>query len=265
MRPAENHICICRQLGAVSEAAALAAETWVGRGDGNEAEFTAGRAMQAALDDLPWTGRVVGGRRGDGAFPLPTGTLTGAAAATGLPGVAWEDWQEQVEWDWLVKPLQGREALADGREGAVAAIAAGPPGSLPAVPEMYLEKIVVPAEARGLVDIDRPLADNLRAVAVGLGRPVEQITVGILDRARHKDLVAAVRECGARVHLFADGDLAGSLAVAMGGGSVDLAVGIGGATAGIMTAVAMRALDGEVQARLWPVSRRQVEEIRALG
>jgi fructose-1,6-bisphosphatase II len=133
------------------------------------------------------------------------------------------------------------------------------------VPEMYMQKIVVPGEAAGVKEIDAPVADNVRAVAAALGRPPSELSVVILDRPRHEELIAQVKKSGARVTLIGDGDISAGIAAAARVPGVDMSIGIGGSTEGIITAAALQCIAGQIQARFWPVSRHQVEQLRALS
>jgi fructose-1,6-bisphosphatase II len=134
-----------------------------------------------------------------------------------------------------------------------------------AVPEMYMQKLVVPGEAAKVVDLDAPVAKNVAAVAAALDRDAGDIVVVVLDRPRHEELIAQVRSTGARVRLIPDGDVSAGLAVAIADSGVDMYIGIGGSTEGILTAAALRSMGGEIQARFWPVSRYQVEQAKAVG
>jgi fructose-1,6-bisphosphatase II len=171
---------------------------------------------------------------------------------------------EPGTWELAVDPLEGHAALARGSDGALAMLAAGPSGSIMAVPEMYMQKMIVAGQAATAIDIDAPVADNVKAVAAALGRRPEDLRVLVLDRARHEDLIAQIRRSGARLTLIEDGDVSAGIAAAVQAG-VDMYVGIGGSTEGIITAAALRCLGGEIQARFWPVSRHQVEQVRAAG
>ncbi len=144
-------------------------------------------------------------------------------------------------------------------------IAAGPPGSLKPVPEMYMQKLIVPAAAAGVIDLDAQVIANLHAVASALGRRTEDLVVVVLDRPRHEELIAQIKRAGARVRLVSDGDVSAGIAVAAADEEVDMCIGIGGSTEGILTAAALRCLGGEMQARFWPVSRHQVEMVKAAG
>jgi len=144
-------------------------------------------------------------------------------------------------------------------------IAAGPLGSLMPVPEMYMQKLIVPSEAADAIDLDALVGENMKGVAAALGRRLQDLSVVVLDRPRHEDLIAQIRASGASVRLVSDGDVSAGLAVASRDVGVDMCIGIGGSTEGILTAAALRCLGGEMQARFWPVSRHQVELVRAAG
>jgi fructose-1,6-bisphosphatase II len=242
--------CGCRHFQAVTESAALAAAQWMGRGDGLAAAAAARSAMAEALADASVKVRIVAAKGSSGPGPLRMGDELGAA---------------EERWDAVVLPLEGMEPLARGVEGALCMLAAGPPGSLLAVPEMYMQKVMVAGPAAGAVDMDAPVARNLKNIAAALGRPLEELVVVVLDRPRHEDLAAQVREAGARLRLIPDGDISAGIAAAVREAGVDVCIGIGGSIEAVLAAAALRCLDGEIQARFWPVSRRQVEQLQSLG
>lgn len=260
--------CICGHFAVVTEDASLAAAAWLGRGDGLAADLAARDAMAKGLAQVPVKGRVVAGRGGTSdCGGLRVGAETGSEAG---PWFAGDGEATQAEgdagtWDIVVDPLQALKSLADGTDGALAVLAAGPAGSLMHVPEMYMQKFIVPSGAAGSVDFDAPVAKNIKAVAAALGRRPEDLVVVVLDRPRHEILVKEVREAGARVRLIPDGDVSAGIAVAAGDPGVDMCVGIGGSTEGILTAAALRCMGGEVLARFWPVSRHQVDALMAAG
>ena len=258
--------CLCQEFVAVSEAAATAAAVWLGRGDGLSADLAAREAMLGALDGMPFRARVVVGRGGmNSPCELRLGQEVGAGWAGGNGSAAPEGKVAEAQmWELAVDALEGRNAVAKGQAGALAVIAAGPAGSFMAVPEMYMQKIVVPREAAGAIDINASVADNIKAVAAALGRQASELSVIILDRPRHEDLVSQVMGSGARVSLIGDGDISAGIAVAARVPGIDMAIGIGGSTEGIITAAALRCLQGEIEARFWPVSRHQVEQLNAL-
>lgn len=260
--------CICQRFTVVTEGAALAAAQWLGRGDGLAADSAAREAMAAELCRLLIRGRVVAGRSGgSGPHALSVGEEVGDpsgpwfSSRPGSEGLT----VDPEPWDLALDPLQAPSSLARGADGAMTTMAVGPAGSLMPVPEMYMQKIVVPREAAGAVDLDAPVEKNIKELAAALGRKPAEMVVVVLDRPRHEGLVEQIRLTGARVRLILDGDVSASLAAATGDAGVDMYIGIGGSTEGIMTAAALRCLGGEIQARFWPVSRHQVELARAAG
>jgi len=253
----------------VTEVAALAAADWMGRGDAVAAVGAARGAMAGQLGRLPIKARIVAGRSGGPCCEgLCVGDEVGSETGPWLPP-SFEQGQWLSDppdmWDLVVDPIQAPEPLARGTDGALAMIAAGPAGSLLQVPEMYMQKLIVPPEAVGKVDLDAPVIENVKAVAAALGRTPAELDVVILDRPRHEDLIEQVRRSGARIKLITDGDVSAGLAVASGDAGVDMYIGIGGSTEGILAAAALRCLGGEMQARFWPVSRHQVELVKNAG
>jgi len=260
--------CVCDRFASVTEAAALAAAEWVGRGDGLAGDLAAREAMAAQLARLPFRARVVAARGGHQASSaLRVGDEVGIDSGP-RPDNSIGDRGEGDEcplWELAVDPLEGHAPLARGSDGALAMLAVGPPGSIMAVPEMYMQKMIVAGEAAAAIDIDAPVVENIRAVAAALGRRPQDLSVVVLDRARHEDLIAQVKRSGARLRLIEDGDASAGIAAAVRDAWVDMYIGIGGSTEGIITAAALRCLGGEIQARFWPVSRHQVEQVRATG
>jgi fructose-1,6-bisphosphatase II len=260
--------CICQRFTVVTEGAALAAAQWLGRGDGLAADGAAREAMAAELGRLFIRGRVVAGRSGgSGPHALHVGEEVGDpsgpwfSSRPGSEGLT----VDPEPWDLALDPLQAPNSLGRGADGAMTTMAAGPSGSLMPVPEMYMQKLVVPREAAGAVDLDASVEKNIKELGSALGRKPAELVVVVLDRPRHEGLVEQIRQTGARVRLILDGDVSASLAAATGDAGVDMYIGIGGSTEGIMTAAALRCLGGEIQARFWPVSRHQVELARAAG
>jgi fructose-1,6-bisphosphatase/sedoheptulose 1,7-bisphosphatase-like protein len=225
--------CVCGRFSSVTEGAALAAAEWTGRGDGLAADLAAREAMAAELAQMPFRARVVAGRGGNEApNVLRLGDEVGGEsdsqrAAGLLAGGAAGGYDY---WDLAVVPLEGHAALAAGEDGAVAMIAAGPSGSLMSVPDMYMQKLVVPGEAAAVIDIEASVASNVSAVAAALGRRSSDLIVVVLDRPRHEELIAQIRRSGARLKLIADGDLSAGLAAAARDAGADMCIGIGGST-----------------------------------
>jgi fructose-1,6-bisphosphatase II len=250
--PSDHDGCYCSRFASVTEAAALAAAGWLGRDDAVAADTAARNAMAKELARMAIRGRVVAGRAGAAEGSIAVGSVIGSGEASEV-------------WDLAIDPLQAPNCLARGRGGALAMLAAGPAGSLMPVPEMYMQKLIVPSGAAAGIDLDAPLCDNLSAVATALGRRPADLTVVVLDRPRHEDLISQIRRCGARVVLISDGDVSAGAAVAMADSGVDMCVGIGGSTEGILTAAILRCAGGEMQARFWPISRQQVDMVREAG
>jgi len=239
--------CYCESYARATERAALAAARWLGRDDALAAEEAAISGMARTLDSLPIEGRVViGGDDGS----LAHGTTLG------LGGRA---------VDLAIDPLEGRGIVARGGNGAMSMIAVGEAGSLVTLPDMYMRKMAVGPRARGKIDINAPIAQNIESIAEAFGRRVNDITTIVLDRPRHHDLVEDIRLAGARIKLIQDGDVTASISAAIRGTNDHLSVGIGGTRQAVMTAAALRCLGGELQAQLWPTTRGEIEQAREEG
>lgn len=231
---------LAMELVRVTEAAALAAGRWVGRGDKNGGDGAAVDAMRKLLSTVSMRGVVVIGEGEKDEAPM---LFNGEEVGTG----------EGPEVDVAVDPIDGTTMMAEGRPNSIAVIAVAERGTMfdPSA-VFYMEKIAVGAEAAGKIDISKPAAYNIEAVAKAKGKDVADVTVVILDRPRHADLIREVREAGAKVRLISDGDVASAVAAAQPDNSVDIMMGIGGTPEGIIAAVAMKCLGGEIQGRLWP-------------
>jgi fructose-1,6-bisphosphatase II len=240
--------CLCEAYARATERAALAAARWLGRADQESAEQAADTGMADALAELPIAGRIVIGA--DDGKPLAVGDTIGLGG-------------EQV--DLALDALEGRGVVARGGHGAMSMIAVGEPGSLLALPPMYMRTLAVGPRARGAASLtDRP-GDIVSAIAAAFGRNVNDITTIVLDRPRHHDLIEDLRATGARIKLIQDGTVTASISAAVRGTNDHLAIGIGGTRQAIMSAAALRALGGEVQAQLWPTSRREIELAKEYG
>jgi fructose-1,6-bisphosphatase II len=239
--------CVCESFARATERAALAAARWLGRDDQQAAEEAATSGMVRTLAELPVEGRIVIGAD-EGSLALGT--------VVGLGGRA---------VDLALDPLEGRSIVARGGSGAMSMIAVGEAGSLVTLPDMYMRKMAVGPRARGKIDINRPMAENIEAIAEAFERRPNDITTIILDRPRHHDLIEEVRAAGARIKLIQDGDVTASISAAIRGTNDHLAVGIGGTRQAVMTAAALRCLGGELQAQLWPTSRSEIEQAREQG
>jgi fructose-1,6-bisphosphatase II len=238
----------------VTEAAAVASARLMGRGDRNEADRLATEAMRAAMDEIHMVGTIVIGEgERDQAPMLYIGEQVGAQEAHQDEGAP--------EIDIAVDPLEGTNLVATGSANAITVLAASERGGLVHAPDTYLEKLCVGPTAAGHVDIERPAAENVEAIASALGRRTTDITIVILERPRHESLIGEVRSTGARIKLISDGDLSAAISCAVSGTNVHAVMGIGGAPEGVITAAALRCLGGEIQARF----RFRNEEERARG
>ncbi|HTP26815.1 MAG TPA: class II fructose-bisphosphatase [Anaeromyxobacteraceae bacterium] len=238
----------------ITEAAALAAARLRGRGDRNGAGQAAVEAMRRGLGALPVDGLVViGAGERDEAPMLYVGERVGRCA----------DGDDEVEM--AVDSLEGTNLCATGAPNAISALVIGPRGSILRLPPAYMEKIAVGPRARGTIDITKSPAENLRAVAAALCKSVEDLTVVILDRPRHEKLMRKVREAGARIKLIGDGDVVGALSTCFSESGVDVLLGTGGASEGVVSAAALRCLGGDIQGRLAWRSDRERERAHTLG
>ncbi|MDD5563219.1 MAG: class II fructose-bisphosphatase [Thermoanaerobaculaceae bacterium] len=240
----------------VTEKAAIAAARTMGYGDRKHSDRIAVEAMRHEMDTLAINGKIVIGEgERDKAPMLYVGERVGADkdGALGYP-----------EIDIAVDPLEGTNLCATGSNNAIAVLAAASKGGLLYAPDIYMQKIVVGPTARGCIDIDAPVKDNLTRIAKAFDRDVEDLTVVVLDRTRHEQLISEIRAAGARVKLISDGDLSGGTSTAIRGTGIHALMGIGGAPEGVITAAAIRCLHGEMQGRLVVLEdwhRRRLDEI----
>ncbi|HEY3435271.1 MAG TPA: class II fructose-bisphosphatase [Solirubrobacterales bacterium] len=240
----------------VTEQAAIASARTMGRGDRRHSDQVAVEAMRQEMDNLPMDGRIVIGEGERDKAPMlytgeEVGKLRGQDGATAV--------------DIAVDPLEGTNLCATGAPDAIAVLAASERGGLLYAPDVYMDKIVVGPTARGTIHIDAPVAENLRNIAGAFDRQVTDLTVVVLDRDRHKQLVEDIREAGARIRLIGDGDLSAGISAAVRGTGVHAVMGIGGAPEGVITAAAMRCLGGEIQARLKATNDEQAARLKELG
>jgi fructose-1,6-bisphosphatase II len=225
----------------VTEAAALAAARWMGRGDKEAADQAAVDAMRYTLAQVDMDGIVVIGEgEKDEAPMLYIGERIGNGT---LPEV-----------DVAVDPIDGTRLLANGLPNAISVVALSPRGTMLRIPReiVYMDKIAVGPEARGVIDISKPPAENLNRIAEAMGSQVSDLTVVILDRPRHAELIRQVRETGARIRLISDGDVAGGIMAGMVEYSgINALMGVGGAPEAVITAAALKCLGGDIQCRFW--------------
>ena len=243
MRPVEKQVPdrnLAMELVRVTEAAALAASRWMGRGDKEGADGAAVDAMRVVLGSVPMDGIVVIGEGEKDEAPM---LYNGERIGDGTP----------PETDIAVDPIDGTTLTALGRGNALAVIAVSERGTMfDPGPCVYMEKMAVGPEAKGSIDISRSVTDNLASVAKAKGTSVADLTVVLLDRPRHSELLAEVRASGARVRLIPDGDVAGAISTAWPDSGADVLLGIGGTPEGVISAAALKCMGGEQQGRLWP-------------
>ena len=239
------------ELVRVTEAAAIACGRWMGKGDKIAADQAAVDAMRTLFDTVNIAGTIVIGEgEMDEAPMLYIGEKVGAGG---------------FEIDIAVDPLEGTNLVAKGLPGAIAVLAIAPKGGLLNAPDMYMEKIAVGPRAAGCIDITAPVKVNLKAVAKAMERRVEELTVVILDRERHKGIIEDVRSAGARIKLISDGDVSPAINAAVEGTAVHMLLGIGGAPEGVLAAAALKCLGGDMQGRLWPESEAEVARAKSMG
>lgn len=237
----------------VTEAAALASARWLGRGDKEAGDGAAVDAMRVGFASLHINGKVVIGEgEKDKAPMLYNGEMLGRGDGPTL--------------DVAVDPVEGTSLLAYGRPNAISVVGVAPGGSMfnPG-PSFYMQKLVVPPEAKNVVDLDAPVAENLKNIARALGKDVRDIVVFVLDKPRHKKLIEEIRGAGARIQLHTDGDVAGALMTIDPRSRVDAMMGTGGSPEGVITACAIKGIDGQLLARLDPQSFVEKEAIQEFG
>ncbi len=238
------------------EKAAIACAHTMGLGDRRYSDQVATESMRKALHEIPMDGTIVIGEgERDEAPMLFIGEKVGdTSGSTGVPVV-----------DIAVDPLEGTNLCATGANNAIAVIAASDQGGLLHAPDCYMEKIIVGPSSRGAIDIDAPVRQNLKAIAKRLDRGVDDLVVIVLDRPRHAELIKEIRQAGARIRLIGDGDLSAGISAAVVGTGVHAVMGTGGAPEGVLTAAALRCLNGEMQARLVVAKPDQEKRLKDMG
>ncbi|RCW40039.1 fructose-1,6-bisphosphatase II [Halopolyspora algeriensis] len=241
------------ELVRVTEAAAMASGRWVGRGDKNSGDGAAVDAMRKLIGTVSMRGVVVIGEGEKDEAPM---LFNGEEVGN----------HNGPECDVAVDPIDGTTLLSKGMPNALAVLAVAERHAMfdPSA-VFYMEKLAVGPEAAGLVDLSAPVGENVRRVAKAKHIDVADVTVCILDRPRHENLVSEVREAGARIQFISDGDVAGAIAAARPDSGVDMLMGIGGTPEGIITACALKCMDGEIQARLWPKDDEEREQVKQAG
>jgi fructose-1,6-bisphosphatase class II len=234
----------------VVEIAAIASARTMGQGERKLSDQVATEAMRRTMDNIPMRGTIVIGEgERDEAPMLYIGERVGAE---------FPDGREVPEVDIAVDPLEGTNLCATGAPGSITVLAASEKGGLLHAPDCYMEKIVVGPSCKNAVDLDAPVADNLKSIAKHLSRDVDDLVVMVLDRPRHEKLIADIRAAGARIRLIGDGDLSAGIAAAVLGTGVHAVMGSGGAPEGVITAAAIRCLNGYMLGRL--IIKPEMEE-----
>jgi len=240
------------ELVRVTEAAALASARWMGRGKKDEADDAATTAMRDVFDTVPMKGTVV---IGEGEMDEAPMLYIGEKLGTG--------YGQRV--DVAVDPLEGTNIVASGGWNALAVIAVADHGNLLHAPDMYMDKIAVGPEAVGQIDINAPLLDNVKAVAKARNKDIEDVVATILNRPRHEHIIHQLREMGVRIKLINDGDVAGAINTAFDSTGVDILFGSGGAPEGVLAAVALKCLGGEIQGKLIPQDDAELQRCISMG
>jgi len=236
----------------VTEAAAIAAAKWIGKGDKHAADGAAVTAMRSRFNNIDFSATVVIGEGSKDQAPmLYTGEKVGQA--------------RNPVMDLAVDPLECTDSVAYGRYNAISVIATGPKDSLLHAPDTYMEKIAVGKDGAKVINLDAPVSVNIKKTAKSLGKTVDDFTVVVLDRDRHKDLISDVRKAGARVRLITDGDVAAAIATAIPESGIDMMMGIGGSTEAVLAAAPLKILGGELLCRFKPRKDSDIKEIYKAG
>ncbi len=236
----------------VTEAAALSSARWMGLGNEKAAHQAAVDAMRRAFDAVPFSGTVVIGEGERDESPM---LFIGERVGNG----------DGLELDVALDPLEGTAIVAQGRANAMSVVALAEKGGFLRTPDTYMEKIAVGPRAKGAVDLSLSPEQNLQNIADAMKCYVEDLTVVILDRPRHAELIRAVREVGARIKLIQDGDVSAAIATGFPDTGVDVLLGVGGAPEGVLAAAALQCLGGDMQGRLKPRNDHEVERARRMG
>ncbi|MDN4606016.1 class II fructose-bisphosphatase [Sporosarcina highlanderae] len=240
------------ELVRVTEAAAVSAARWMGRGLKNEADDAATEAMRTVFDTIPMQGVVV---IGEGEMDEAPMLYIGEELGTG----------QGPEVDVAVDPLEGTNIVASGGWNALAVIAIADKGNLLNAPDMYMDKIAVGPEAVGKISIDATVTENLHAVAKAKNKSIDEVVATVLNRERHAEIIEEIRAAGARIKLINDGDVAAAINTAFDDTGVDILFGLGGAPEGVIAAVGLKCLGGEIQGRLVPSNDEERERCEKMG
>ncbi|WP_068616663.1 class II fructose-bisphosphatase [Paenibacillus tuaregi] len=245
----ERHLAM--ELVRITESAALESARWTGRGDKNSADDAATRAIRSKFDSVALDGTVV---IGEGEMDEAPMLYIGEKVGNG----------RGPRMDVAVDPLEGTETVANGLDNAISVIAAAPQGNLLHAPDIYMQKLAVGPKLAGQLSLDDPIETTLHKASRILGRSLPEMTVSILNRERHRDLIAALRQSGVRIKLLSHGDVMGAIETAMDN-EVDMYVGSGGAPEGVLAAAALKCLGGEMQGRLLPEQEEDHLRCKRMG
>lgn len=246
----------------VTESVALRAARYEGSGLHREAFTLAAEAFGEELGRVRPAGRVAILRERRLAEARETEFLK---TRSGLLSVGDAAGEGEPETDLAIEPVEGLSLLVKGQEGSLVALAASPAGTMQRMPDMYMSKIIVGPRAKDRIDLDAPVSENIAEIAEANGRKPSELTVAMLDRDRHENLIEEIRATGARIRILPEGDLTPAISVGLRGADLHAVIGIGGAPEGILAAAAIKCLGGGMQARMWPTQRSQVEELREYG
>ncbi len=236
----------------VTEAAAIASSQWIGRGDKMAADGAAVKQMRNRFNQIEFNGKIIIGEgKKDKAPELFNGEKVGKGSGP--------------EMDIAVDPLECTDSVAHGRYNALAVVVAGTAGSLLRAPDTYVQKIVVGKAASGIIDLDASVSDNVIKTAKAIGKDVKELTVMVLDRERHMKLIDEIRAVGARVRLITDGDVAGAIATCFPESGIDMLMGTGGSTEGVLAAVPVKTLGGQLFCRFTPRNKEEEKEAFEMG
>lgn len=232
----------------VTEAAAIAASNWIGKGDKIAADNAAVDAMRSRFNGIDFQGTVVIGEgEKDEAPQLYTGETVGKEKSPHL--------------DLAIDPLECTDSVAFGRYNAIAVIAAGKKGSLFSAPDTYMEKLAVGSRAKGVIDLDASPETNIKKVAKSLKKKPSEMTIVVMDRPRHQELITQIRKTGARIRLITDGDVAAAIAPSLGESDIDMLMGIGASAEAVLAATAIKILGGEMLCRFAPPTEAHEKQI----
>jgi len=240
------------ELVKVTEAAALAAGRWTGKGNKDEADGAATSAMRNMFNNIQMSGTVV---IGEGEMDEAPMLYIGEKLGTG----------DGPEIDIAVDPIEGTSIVAAGTGNALTTLAVAEHGNLLHAPDMYMEKIAVGPESAGKIDIDAPVIENLKAVAKAKNKKIEDLVVTILDRERHEKIIQEIRDAGAKVKLIEAGDVLAAIHTAFEHSGVDIMLGSGGAPEGVLAAVALKSLGGDFQGKLLPQTEEEKNRLKEMG